>query len=180
MKTTRHQRGILAAAALFAAAALPAMAQITIASSVMGFGATSSSGGGMTLRGTVGQTVIGPATAGSTKALQGFWYQLPAPEAVPSAVPDESISGSASMRLQSYPNPFSTETDLRLDLPNSGFVSIKLYDALGREVRTLMEQEQEAEIIHIKINAADLQSGRYAVWATMNGNSNVLTIIVVK
>jgi hypothetical protein len=43
-----------------------------------------------------------------------------------------------------YPNPFNPVTTLSYDLPHNSFVNITIYDVLGREVRTLVNQTQEA------------------------------------
>ncbi len=45
---------------------------------------------------------------------------------------------------QNYPNPFNPETAIRFDLPNAGHVQLRIYDRLGREVRTLADQTLEA------------------------------------
>jgi len=43
-----------------------------------------------------------------------------------------------------YPNPFNPVTILRYDLPENGIVTITIYDMLGRQVKTLMDQTQDA------------------------------------
>ena len=43
-----------------------------------------------------------------------------------------------------YPNPFNPVTTLRYDLPENGLVNITIYDMLGREVKTLINQAQDA------------------------------------
>jgi len=45
---------------------------------------------------------------------------------------------------QNYPNPFNPVTTLRYDLPENGLVNITIYDMLGRQVKTLMDQTQNA------------------------------------
>jgi len=45
---------------------------------------------------------------------------------------------------QNYPNPFNPVTTLRYDLPENGYVNIVIYDMLGRQVKTLINQTQEA------------------------------------
>jgi flagellar hook assembly protein FlgD len=45
---------------------------------------------------------------------------------------------------QNYPNPFNPVTTLRYDLPENGLVNITIYDMLGREVKTLINQTQDA------------------------------------
>ena len=45
---------------------------------------------------------------------------------------------------QNYPNPFNPVTTLRYDLPENGYVNITIYDMLGRKVKTLINQTQDA------------------------------------
>ena len=45
---------------------------------------------------------------------------------------------------QNYPNPFNPVTTLRYDLPENGLVTITIYDMLGKEVKTLINQTQDA------------------------------------
>jgi flagellar hook assembly protein FlgD len=45
---------------------------------------------------------------------------------------------------QNYPNPFNPVTTLRYDLPENGLVNIIIYDMLGKNVKTLINQTQDA------------------------------------
>ncbi|HIN26412.1 MAG TPA: T9SS type A sorting domain-containing protein [Candidatus Marinimicrobia bacterium] len=54
------------------------------------------------------------------------------------AIPDEFAIH------QNYPNPFNPVTTLRYDLPENGLVNITIYDMLGRQVKTLVNQTQDA------------------------------------
>ena len=45
---------------------------------------------------------------------------------------------------QNYPNPFNPVTTLRYDLPENALINITIYDMLGRQVKTLMDQTQDA------------------------------------
>ncbi len=62
---------------------------------------------------------------------------------------------------QNYPNPFNPETIIKYDLPKTGFVSLIIYDALGREVVSLINSEQEAGIHEVVWNAKNYTSGVY-------------------
>ena len=62
---------------------------------------------------------------------------------------------------QNYPNPFNPETVIYYQIPESGEVSLKVYDMLGRELRTLVNQTQNQGRYEVKFNARDLASGVY-------------------
>ena len=63
--------------------------------------------------------------------------------------------------LQNYPNPFNPVTTINYDLPSDGIVTIKVYDILGREMKTLVNEMKIAGYHKIKFNAAELASGAY-------------------
>jgi hypothetical protein len=62
---------------------------------------------------------------------------------------------------QNYPNPFNPVTNLEFGIPNLGFVSLKIYDVIGRELVTLVNEVKEPGYYNIKFNAAGLSSGVY-------------------
>lgn len=62
---------------------------------------------------------------------------------------------------QNYPNPFNPVTTISFSLPSKSFVSLKVYDSLGREVITILSEELPAGTYSKQWNAADLPSGIY-------------------
>ena len=56
---------------------------------------------------------------------------------------------------QNYPNPFNPVTTLRYDLPENGIVTIIIYDMLGRQVKTLINQTQDAGFKSVVWNATN-------------------------
>jgi len=58
---------------------------------------------------------------------------------------------------QNYPNPFNPETTIRYDLPEQAFVKVTIYDMLGRQVKALVNQTQEAGFKAVKWNAVNDQ-----------------------
>ncbi len=63
--------------------------------------------------------------------------------------------------FQNYPNPFNPSTTIKYDLPEAGFVTIKIYDILGREVSSLLNEEMKAGSHQINFDASSLSSGTY-------------------
>lgn len=70
---------------------------------------------------------------------------------------------------QNYPNPFNPSTKIRYSIPNviasgtkqSAFVTLKIYDILGSEVATVVNQEQQPGFYEVEFSANDLASGMY-------------------
>lgn len=81
---------------------------------------------------------------------------------VSSSIPDKYYLS------QNYPNPFNPVTRIDFDIPRRGgssmgniFVSLKVYDVLGREVKTLVNEEKVAGFYSVDFNGTDLTSGVY-------------------
>jgi hypothetical protein len=62
---------------------------------------------------------------------------------------------------QNYPNPFNPSTVINYDLQKSGLVIMKIYDVLGREVKTLVNQVQSSGQHSVVFNASNFASGVY-------------------
>jgi hypothetical protein len=63
--------------------------------------------------------------------------------------------------FQNYPNPFNPSTTIKFDLKEAGLVSLKIYDILGREISTLVNEVKPAGSYNINFNADNLTSGVY-------------------
>jgi len=63
--------------------------------------------------------------------------------------------------VQNYPNPFNPSTTIHYEIPNNGFVTLKVYDILGREVKTLVNQYESKGRYDVNFNAVNLASGIY-------------------
>lgn len=62
---------------------------------------------------------------------------------------------------QNYPNPFNPTTKIVYGIPRDGFVSLRIYDMNGREIRTLVNEPKTSGYYTITFNAKDLSSGVY-------------------
>jgi photosystem II stability/assembly factor-like uncharacterized protein len=62
---------------------------------------------------------------------------------------------------QNYPNPFNPSTEIKYQIRVAGFVNLKVYDVLGKEIVVLVQEEKSAGSYDIKFNAVGLPSGIY-------------------
>lgn len=63
--------------------------------------------------------------------------------------------------MQNYPNPFNPSTKLSFVIGHLSFVTLKVYDMLGREVATLVNEAKSAGEYEVEFDASGLSSGIY-------------------
>jgi hypothetical protein len=81
---------------------------------------------------------------------------------------------------QNYPNPFNPVTTINYTLASSGKVELKVYDILGREVQTLVNDIQNAGSHTVNFNAVNLSSGVYFYRITSGNFSDIKKMVLVK
>ena len=81
---------------------------------------------------------------------------------------------------QNYPNPFNPTTTIRYQLPKDGMVTLKVYDILGAEVITLINEEKVAGKYEVNFNAASLASGVYIYRLSVNEFVSVKKMVMLK
>ena len=81
---------------------------------------------------------------------------------------------------QNYPNPFNPTTKINFALPKSGLVTMKVYDILGKEVATLVNEVKNAGSYSVDFNASNLTSGMYFYKVSVNGFSEVRKMMLIK
>lgn len=74
---------------------------------------------------------------------------------------------------QNYPNPFNPVTNISFALPHESFVNLSVYDTMGRQVATLVNEMRDAGSYQVAWNAQNFASGVY--FYTLKAGSNVLS-----
>ena len=62
---------------------------------------------------------------------------------------------------QNYPNPFNASTTIKYDIPMTSYVTLKVFDVLGREVTSLVNEVKQPGTYAVRWNASELGSGVY-------------------
>lgn len=81
---------------------------------------------------------------------------------------------------QNFPNPFNPTTNISYSVSEFGLVNIKVYDILGKEVATLVNEEKPAGRYVVEFDASDLSSGMYIYTLRANGYSNSKKMLLMK
>ena len=81
---------------------------------------------------------------------------------------------------QNYPNPFNPTTNIKFSIPNSGKISLKVYDRLGKEVADLADGFRNAGTYEISFDASDLTSGVYFYKLAVNDIVNTKKMTLIK
>lgn len=81
---------------------------------------------------------------------------------------------------QNYPNPFNPTTTINYELPKDNFVTLKIYDMMGREVASLVNNTQLAGFYTVKFDASKLSSGIYFYKLQANDFTATKKLMLVK
>ncbi len=95
-------------------------------------------------------------------------------------VPSEDEIAKGFKLNQNYPNPFNPATTIQYSLAQSSDVELKVYDMLGREVATLVNDQQNAGQHSVKFNASNLSSGVYFYRLTAGQKSRIRKMTLIK
>jgi hypothetical protein len=98
----------------------------------------------------------------------------------PVATDDVSEVPEQVMLQQNFPNPFNPTTTIRYSLPQSGPVTLAVYDLLGRQVTTLVDGVQPAGAHTVTLDAGQWASGLYFYTLQANGQRQTRRMVLVK
>jgi photosystem II stability/assembly factor-like uncharacterized protein len=96
------------------------------------------------------------------------------------AVEAPTLQPDGHLLLNSYPNPFNSQTTISYSIPRSGQVELSVFDITGRHVSTLLEGLTTAGSGTIQWTAQDLPSGTYLLRLTAAGQTQLHKILLLK
>ena len=79
----------------------------------------------------------------------------------PTAINDEDITPTEFVLKQNYPNPFNPATRIQFTIGSNQFVQLKVYDLIGKEVATLVNEYRDTGSYNVDFDASNLTSGIY-------------------
>jgi uncharacterized delta-60 repeat protein len=82
-------------------------------------------------------------------------------DSITSVNSESELSVDSYILEQNHPNPFNPSTNIKFRISDLGFVSLKVYDILGSEVATLVNEEKMAGSYEVKFDGEELTSGVY-------------------
>ena len=89
------------------------------------------------------------------------------------------IPGSFALE-QNYPNPFNPSTTISFDVPKQSHLRLAIYDVLGRQVKTLVDEEKNPGRYSVTFDASNLPSGVYLYRLEAGSFSEVRKMVVVR
>ena len=88
--------------------------------------------------------------------------------------------GQLSTGINNYPNPFNPTTEISYQIPKDGLVSLKVFDALGRKVRTLVNEYKSQGKYSVNFDAGNLSSGVYFYQLKTGNYTSIKKMILLK
>ena len=81
---------------------------------------------------------------------------------------------------QNYPNPFNPTTQIIYSIPEQELVSLKVFDCLGREVKTLVDEVKSAGVYNVVLDGTDLSGGVYFYCVKAGKFSDTKKLVLLK
>ncbi len=101
-------------------------------------------------------------------------------EYTPNAVREEGPVPTAFALLQNYPNPFNPATTISYRLAGTAQVVLNVYNLLGQQVRTLVNERQAAGTYNVRFDADGLPGGFYVCRLTAGEFSGITRMLLVR
>jgi hypothetical protein len=98
------------------------------------------------------------------------WVQMYVRSGATSVEPVKGVLPADYTLSQNYPNPFNPSTTIKFAIAQTGMTSLKVYDVMGREITTLVNESLAAGSYTVRFDGANLSSGTYLYVLTSGGH----------
>lgn len=106
------------------------------------------------------------------------WEEEPAGDIV--GVKETNLVANKFSLNQNYPNPFNPTTQIRFSIPSANVVTLKVFNLLGEEVKTLINESMNVGSYEINFNASNLASGLYLYTLTAGDFVSTKKMLLLK
>jgi hypothetical protein len=93
---------------------------------------------------------------------------------------ERGIIATAYSLEQNYPNPFNPSTEIKFTLSNGGYTTLRVYDVLGREVSTLVNERLNSGAFSVTFDARNIPSGTYFYTLNVEGRQISKKMMLLK
>ncbi len=134
----------------------------------MGFAEVASSN--LKVKSVAGQVFVGTVRRENTQVISGFLADTLL-RSIPVSVEQVDELPTKFLLEQNFPNPFNPSTIIHFQLPVANWVTLKVYNILGQEVATLVDEHKLAGKYNIQFDGSQLSSGVYFYRLTTGDHS---------
>jgi hypothetical protein len=93
---------------------------------------------------------------------------------------DEEQLPEEAILMQNYPNPFNSSTTIKFSVPKSGFVTLKVFDLLGREIAMLVNEVMNPGVYERRFGGSGLASGVYLYRFSAGGLTQTRKLLLLR
>jgi hypothetical protein len=111
--------------------------------------------------------------------INASWYAWTIDDGAVS-VEDNEITPLEFTLEQNYPNPFNPSTTISFQIPQSGIVKLVVYNMLGKEVTTLLNEEKTAGAYEVNFSVQNIASGIYFYTINAGNFTSTKKMILMK
>jgi hypothetical protein len=128
--------------------------------------------------------VIDFSVSGDTAYVGCFWQDKAAVQMFRKVLTgvtqlDSRVPQAYALR-QNYPNPFNPTTTIQFDVPKAGWTTVKVYDILGKEVATLVNEQTNPGTYRVVMDGSHLATGIYVCTLTGEGVRLTKKMLMIK
>jgi hypothetical protein len=157
------------------ASAMGSVQRLSNGNTLIGWGSASPTLTEVTPEGNIAYELLLPSGQMSYRAFRFEWQ-----DNVTDVHQKINLIPSKYCLYQNFPNPFNPITNIRYDITKNGFVKLMVFDMLGREIETLVNEKQSTGTYEATFDASNYPSGVYFYRLTTDGFNETKKMVLIK